>query len=147
MKTILRLLSLFVALAVTFCSGCATNYSDVVRFTPSQAWDSRTSAELHADVNADMPFEIAPGDFVANKGFDGPSCWVCLSDDKKTSQLLKTLRRNGDWKVTSVSQVRTDCRPMFGLAREPGTRHAGRTAKELQQSLLAANDRSMPAAQ
>ncbi len=145
MNNFSRSLYLFLAIAACLCTGCASNYSKVVRFTPSTPWDSRGAAQLHADVNALMPFEVAPGDFVSNKGFDGPSCWVCLGDNQKTDAFVKTLKHSPAWKVTAISSVRTDCRPMFGLASEPGSMVDGRTVTEQNEPILAQRAHPTPA--
>jgi hypothetical protein len=111
-----------VVLIVNVCAGCATNYSEVVRFTPTHPWDARSAAQIHADVATLLPFELAPGDFVVNKGFDGPSCWVCFGDDAKTGTFLEIMRQHrAEWKVTSVGHLRTASRPVFGLSVEPGS--------------------------
>lgn len=105
---------------VGFCTGCASNFSAMVRFTPAQPWDSRSPDQLYDAVNHSLPFTIDPGDFVASKGMDGPSCWVCLGDPAQTKQLLKALKACPEWKITSIGQVANDHRELVGLAPQPG---------------------------
>jgi hypothetical protein len=133
----IRFLGLAAGVAVTICTGCATNYTAMMRVTPTQAWDSRSADELFMDLNRAAPFPVAAGDFVINKANDGPSCWICLDDPAKTKLLLKSLRSNPDWKVTSVGKVNRQSRTLFGLAPEAGSAIPGRTQSVYEPTIMA----------
>jgi len=115
-----ELLGIMAIAGVFFFTGCATNYSDMVRFTPADEFDSRSAVELFDDLNQVMPFPIDSGDFVVNKGLDGPSCWVTFEDGKRTRMLIEVLESTPEWKLTSIGSVRKDHRALFGLSARPG---------------------------
>jgi hypothetical protein len=105
---------------VFFFTGCATHYSDMVRFTPAEEFDSRSAVELFDDLNRVMPFSIDSGDFVVNEACDGPSCWVSFQDGKRTRMLLEVLESSPEWKLSTIGFVRKEHRALFGLNAQPG---------------------------
>lgn len=127
----------FVAICVIMGSGCATPYADIVRITPRDAWDPRTADQLYRDLTRTIPVPIPPGDFVVNKANDGPSCWISLGDADQTDALVKALRRSDAWTITSIGQINTSVRPMFGLAPEPGSPIPGASRSIYQPTILA----------
>jgi len=120
MKTVTKYSRILALLAVVICTGCASKYDSMVRFAPSENYDPRTETQLFRDVNSIMPFHVSRGDFVVNKGMQGPSCWVSFGDTKRTRILLAVLDADPEWKVTQMGSVLRSGRSHFGLHPEPG---------------------------
>ncbi|MDA0990956.1 MAG: hypothetical protein O3A51_09420 [Verrucomicrobia bacterium] len=139
MKPTTQLSSVFALLVVAICTGCATQYSEMVRFSPAEPHDPRTEEQLYRDFNAIMPFQVEPGDFVMSPRLEGPSIWVCFGDAQKTKVLRKVLASNPDWVYCSTGQVNNNSRKLFGLASEPGQYLAGIASSRSGTSAFARN--------
>jgi hypothetical protein len=120
-------------------AGCASSYSPMVQFYPTTAPDdSRDGPELLHDLNREMPFLIADGDFVMSATREGPSCWVSVGSGPRVRELIAALHRSPSWEVRSLGQVRDKYRTMFGLAAEPQTDFSARmTTVEAFSGMLA----------
>lgn len=116
MKNLSRNISLLAVVAVTFCTGCATKYSDMVRFVPADRAGAGYADQLFDAVNTSVPFEISRGDFVVNHSEDGQTCWVVLGDARRTKDLIACLKKSPEWRYSRTSSVRTSARSYFGLA-------------------------------
>lgn len=137
MKHFVYIQALFVAICVSLGTGCATQYTAMVRVTPRDAWDPRTSDQLYRDLTRTAPVAIPPGDFVVNKANDGPSCWIALGDARQTDKLVRALRNSNEWTVTSVAKVNASARRNFGLAANAGAPTPGTSHQVYQPTILA----------
>lgn len=119
MKKIATICCLFVL--VFLGTGCATSYTRMVQFSPADPLDARSADELLDDVNRLLPFQVEPGDFVASPSLDGPSCWVCLGNTKKTNILVSRLKRSSEWNLRFEGYLNASYRARVGLSSAPAT--------------------------
>ena len=116
MTRMTKTLSILAVLVVTFCTGCATKYSDMVRFLPSDRYSAGDADKLFFEINRTSPFEISRGDFKVSHSEDGQTCWVALGDSKRSEALVSFLKKSRSWEYSSTGSVRTTARKNFGLS-------------------------------
>lgn len=86
-----------------FLTGCATKQT-VVCFTPTSSFNPETGKELLSEINAQIPFEIQPEEFICRVKYDRLVGWVLIPDDQKET-VKENVESSGTLTLLQVDQA------------------------------------------
>ena len=96
------------------CVGCATRECTVIGFSPTFRPRERVSREdVLAEVNSQIPFEIARQDFSCDYVENELIAWVIVDGRRQRQALKKMVVRNEDYRLLTVGYFQAQDRDLI----------------------------------